>query len=73
MQAYVHEGTPAGVDSPPYTAAEKDWLNVNWGGEFKFLRAYQLSIHEEDDREEWRRIARAFIHQDVMKAQSGRA
>jgi hypothetical protein len=73
MQAPIHESTPAGVDAPPYTAAEKKWLNVHWGGEFKFLQAYQLSIHDEDDREEGRRIARAFIHQDEMNAQSGGA
>jgi len=73
MQAYVHEGTPAGVDAPPYTTAEKKWLSTHWGGEFKFLQAYQLSIHDEDDREEGRRIVRAFIHQDKMNAQGGGA
>jgi len=70
MQAYVHEGDPVGVDAPPYTAAEKQWLNVHWGGEMKFLQAYELSIHKEDDREEGRRIARAFIHQDKMNARA---
>jgi hypothetical protein len=63
--------TPASNTTPPYTAAEKNWLNVHWGGEFKFLQAYGLSIYDEDDREEGRRIVRAFIAQDQPNAQSG--
>jgi hypothetical protein len=55
---------PTGVNTPPYTTAEKNWLNVHWGGEFQFLQAYQLSIYDEDDREEGRRIVRAFMAQD---------
>lgn len=51
--------------SAPYTAAEKQWLNDNFGGEFHFLLAYGLSIHKEDDREEGRAIARAMMAQDA--------
>ncbi|KAK4159267.1 hypothetical protein QBC43DRAFT_294202 [Cladorrhinum sp. PSN259] len=54
-------------DAPMYTSEEKHWLEVNWGGEFKFLAAYGLSIHKEEDREEGRRIARAMIAQDEQK------
>ena len=81
MQASIsfHENTPADVDAPPYTDFEKAWLNTQWGGEFKFLRAHGLSIHTQVDREEGRRIARASIHQamvdslDLLNAQSGGA
>ncbi|KAK3988224.1 hypothetical protein QBC44DRAFT_293333 [Cladorrhinum sp. PSN332] len=51
-------------DAPIYTSKEKLWLEVNWGGEFKFLAAYGLSIHKDEDREEGRRIARAMIARD---------
>lgn len=50
--------------SAPYTKEEKDWLKRNWGGEFKFLIAYGLSIYDDDDREEGRRIARAMMAAD---------
>jgi hypothetical protein len=62
---------PANDNTPPYTAAEKNWLDVHWGGEFKFLQAYELSIFKEDDREEGRRIVRAFIAQDQADSRSG--
>ena len=52
------------LGGPPYTAAEKAWLKKWWGDEFHFLRAYQLSIHSEEDREEGRAIARTFIRND---------
>jgi hypothetical protein len=48
----------------PTLQPKKNWLNVHWGGEFKFLQAYHLSIYDEDDREEGRRIVRAFMVQD---------
>ena len=49
---------------PAYTAEEKEWLKENWGGEYRFLRAYELSIYKEEDREEGRAIVRAFIEAD---------
>ena len=50
--------------SPPYTAKEKRWLKKNFGGEFRFLRMYALSIYDEDEREEGRAIARGFMEHD---------
>ena len=47
---------------PPFTDEEKEWLKKNWGGEFRFLRAHLLKIHDEDDRAEGRRIVRAMMH-----------
>ena len=47
---------------PPYTDEEKEWLKENWGGEFRFLRAHLLKIHDEEDRAEGRRIVRAMMH-----------
>jgi hypothetical protein len=52
--------SPQGV--PPYTDEEKQWLKANWRGEFKFLQAHQLKIHDEKDRAEGRRIVRAMMH-----------
>jgi hypothetical protein len=46
----------------PYTVEEKEWLKENWGGEFRFLRAHLLKIHDEEDRAEGRRIVRAMMH-----------
>jgi hypothetical protein len=46
---------------PPYTAVEKQWLEANYGGEYHFLRFYQLSVYSEEDREKGRLIVRALI------------
>ena len=35
-----------------------------WGGEFRFLRAHLLSIHDEEDRAEGQRIVRAMMDAD---------
>ena len=51
-------------EAPPLTSEEKAWLNEHWGGEFKFLAAYGLSIYKEEDREEGRRIVRGMMAQD---------
>lgn len=56
---------PNSSSEPPYTQAEKQWLKDHWDGEFKFLRAYGLSIYKEEDREEGRAIARAMIKGDT--------
>ena len=45
-----------------YTVEEKEWLKENWGGEFRFLRAHLLKMHDEEDRAEGRRIVRAMMH-----------
>ncbi|KZF22857.1 hypothetical protein L228DRAFT_247259 [Xylona heveae TC161] len=60
-------GEQPGVDAPPCTAAEKEWLKREFGGEFTFLHMYGLSISKEEDREEGRRIARAFMWSDAIK------
>lgn len=48
----------------PYTAGEKTWVKENYGGEFKFLLGHGLKIYNEEDREEGRAIARAFMEDD---------
>ncbi|KAK4117069.1 hypothetical protein N656DRAFT_773078 [Canariomyces notabilis] len=55
--------TGSSLDSG-YTAEEKEWLKRNWGGEFRFLTSHGLSIYDEDDREEGRRIVRAIMEKD---------
>ncbi|KAL8948012.1 MAG: hypothetical protein Q9222_005763 [Ikaeria aurantiellina] len=47
--------------SRPLTAEEKQWMKTKYGNEFHFLRAFGLSIYEEEDREEGRRILRAHM------------
>jgi hypothetical protein len=48
-------------DAPPLTQEEKQYLEEHYGGEYRFLRLYQLSIYKEEDRQEGRRILRAFM------------
>ncbi|KAK4205138.1 hypothetical protein QBC40DRAFT_249529 [Triangularia verruculosa] len=55
---------PADNSAPPYTTEEKRWLRVHFDGEFKFLQMYGLSIYDEEDREEGRRIVRAMMAYD---------
>ena len=52
-------------DCAPYTSAEKAWLKKAYGGEWHSLRVFQLSIYDEEDREEGRRIVRACIEEDA--------
>lgn len=62
--------TPAAGNStedprgPPLTSEERQWLKANYGNEFKFLQAYGLNIHKDDDVEEGRRIMRAMMQHD---------
>jgi hypothetical protein len=49
----------------PYTDEEKEWLKENWGGEFRFLRAHLLKIHDKEDRAEGRRLVRAMMRDDA--------
>jgi hypothetical protein len=58
MQAYYRTSTP------PYTAAEKQWLKDHYGGEFHFLLCYHLSIYDEGDREKGRLITRGMMEAD---------
>ena len=53
--------SPGPNTNPPLTEVEKEWLKENFSNEFTFLRAYGLSIYKEEDREEGRRILRAFM------------
>ena len=54
--------------SQRYTAEEKAWLKKHFGGEFRFLRQYNLSIYDEEERDEGRGIVRALMRgeQDAM-------
>lgn len=56
----------AGQPAPPsgYSPAEKRWLKDNYGGEYKFLRSYGLSIYKEEDRDEGAAIVRGLIAND---------
>jgi hypothetical protein len=55
-------GSERSLQVLPYTVEEKEWLKENWGGEFRFLLAHLLKIHDEKDRAEGRRIVRAMMH-----------
>lgn len=50
--------------SAPLTTEENAFLKKNYGGEFKFLMSFGLKMHNEDDREEGRRILRAFMSEE---------
>ncbi|KLU93062.1 hypothetical protein MAPG_12003 [Magnaporthiopsis poae ATCC 64411] len=63
----TNQGEPAAGPSAPYTQKEKAWLKREWGGEFKFLAAYGLSIYKDEDREEGRSIARAMMEADEVE------
>lgn len=52
---------PKPADVAPLSSEEKQWLKINWGGEFKFLASHGLSIYKEEDREEGRIILRAIL------------
>lgn len=47
--------------APPLTTKEKEFLKKHYGGEFKFLLSYELSVYKKDDREEGRRILRSLM------------
>jgi hypothetical protein len=49
------------LDSRRLTNEEKAWLKTHYGGEFKFLQTYGLSIYRDEDREEGRRILRSIL------------
>lgn len=50
--------------NPALTIGEKQFLKLQFGGEFKFLLIYGLSIHSEEDRAEGRLIMRAMMFAD---------
>ena len=56
----VEQG-PSYRDDYPLTDEEKDWLKKNYGGEFNFLHTHGLKMHDEEDREQGRRIVRAMM------------
>ena len=59
-----------GSNDEGYTSKEKDWLKKHWGGEFQFLRAYGLSIYDEEQRAEGRRLVRAFMQDETDSDES---
>lgn len=61
MPGHSYRANASSSSNPDLSYSEKQWLKENWGGEFKFLRAYGLSIHKEEDREEGRLILRAMM------------
>lgn len=58
------QSTATGSTAAPYNAEEKGWLKEHWKGEFHFLQSNQLSIYDEEEREEGRRIMRAMAERD---------
>lgn len=48
----------------PLTKEEKIWLKNYFGDEFHFLREHGMSIYKEEDREDGRRLLRAFMQAD---------
>lgn len=52
------------IGEQPYTTEEKQWLKKHYGGEFKFLMAYEMSIYNEEGRAEGRAIMRALAKDD---------
>jgi len=60
-----------------YTKEEKAWLKVHYGNEYKFLMTYGLSIFDDEDREDGRRMVRAFmaeerpVDEDLVKEEMG--
>jgi len=50
--------------SKPYTSDEMAWIKKNFGNEFSFLRLHGLKIHNDEEREEGRAIARALMTDD---------
>jgi hypothetical protein len=58
-QIFVSDGRP------PYTAAEKAWLRKRRITEFKFLRMYELKMHNDEDRAEGRALVRGFMQDDL--------
>ena len=67
LRANQVSGVPSNSSNAPklasadLTAAERTWLKDNYKGEFYFLRCFGLSVYEDEDREEGRRILRAFM------------
>jgi hypothetical protein len=61
----AHPVTP--YNGELYTTEEKAWLKANYGGEYKFLLTFGLSIYNEEDREEGRSVARGFMAKDNGK------
>ena len=54
---------PSNGDAP-YSTEEKAWLKKNFGGEYKFLRSFGLSIYDEEDRTDGRSIVRSMMMED---------
>ncbi|KAJ6257244.1 hypothetical protein Dda_8133 [Drechslerella dactyloides] len=52
----------------PLTQEEEQWLKKHWGGEFHFLMAYGWKIYNEEDREDGRKLMRAFMEEDRLNA-----
>jgi hypothetical protein len=60
----THPAIPYNGDAL-YAAEEKAWLRTRFGGEYKFLRQFGLSIYKEEDRELGRSMARTFMKSDA--------
>lgn len=54
---------------PRYNSEEKAWLKDNYGGEYHFLHAHGLKMHNDDDRQEGKAIVQGFIEQDRAQGQ----
>lgn len=52
---------------PPYTMREMEFVNEQWGTEYRFLVEHGLSILEEGDRSEGRKMVRALMEADERR------
>ncbi|KXJ93649.1 hypothetical protein Micbo1qcDRAFT_201617 [Microdochium bolleyi] len=64
---YKPQGGEAASREEWFTPAEKEWLKVNYGGEFRFLRNHGLSIHEEEDRKDGKTVLKALMCRDELE------
>ncbi|UPL01206.1 hypothetical protein LCI18_012140 [Fusarium solani-melongenae] len=55
----------------PLTELERAWLKEHWGGEFKFLIAYGLSIYDDEKRKEGREIMRMMMAKEKESKRVG--
>ncbi|KAI1497526.1 hypothetical protein F5X99DRAFT_413012 [Biscogniauxia marginata] len=56
-ESHGRDVKPVKGPGPGYTTDKKKWLKHKYGGEFKFLQLYELSIYNEEDSEEGRAMA----------------
>jgi hypothetical protein len=54
----------------PYTVEERDWMQRQWGGKFLFFANHGMSINDQTDRSDGRKILRVLMDRDRPRAGS---